>query len=400
VTEESTPPDMATTTRVSCGRPSTSRLLRIAGLGRSLGAGDRGRPRPMRGRRRESSLYYRHSTARPHGRWPPARRRPARPGSSCRRSACDAQAAPAACPPTLIKPLISRKFGTRGGWPADCNATRESQLPRLPVPRVALPPSVPSNHDLATRARAPAADTARPSSPFAACSAVAIRHRRARTAGSRARRPAAHRARQRNRGRAGDAARRDARRDRAGRGHQPRDHHHRRGRQDIEAGADSEAEAIPADTRRDGPRRSTRPRPPCSRRRPTVRRSPTLRHRPCPQRPTGGARGQPPTPVAGQRRRPRRSPAWRSPPRPRPTRSSLRAALPPLLPAAPTLPRRRRRAPCRQTKRRQPHGCRHARRQSSAGGGRDRAFRSADDTGHRSRDHGSSSPSRNRRRAG
>jgi chemotaxis protein MotD len=38
----------------------------------------------------------------------------------------------------------------------------------LPVPRVALPPSVPSNHDLATRARAPAADPARPSSPFAA----------------------------------------------------------------------------------------------------------------------------------------------------------------------------------------------------------------------------------------
>ena len=30
VTEESTPPDMATTTRVSCGRPSTSRLLSIA----------------------------------------------------------------------------------------------------------------------------------------------------------------------------------------------------------------------------------------------------------------------------------------------------------------------------------------------------------------------------------
>src|SRR4029077_9250807 len=29
VTEESTPPDMATTTRVSCGRPSRSRLLRI-----------------------------------------------------------------------------------------------------------------------------------------------------------------------------------------------------------------------------------------------------------------------------------------------------------------------------------------------------------------------------------
>ena len=29
VTEESTPPDMATTTRVSCGRPSTSRLLSI-----------------------------------------------------------------------------------------------------------------------------------------------------------------------------------------------------------------------------------------------------------------------------------------------------------------------------------------------------------------------------------
>src|SRR6266403_1196940 len=29
VTEESTPPDMATTTLVSCGRPSTSRLLSI-----------------------------------------------------------------------------------------------------------------------------------------------------------------------------------------------------------------------------------------------------------------------------------------------------------------------------------------------------------------------------------
>src|SRR3954471_16878750 len=29
VADESTPPDMATTTRVSCGRPSRSRLLRI-----------------------------------------------------------------------------------------------------------------------------------------------------------------------------------------------------------------------------------------------------------------------------------------------------------------------------------------------------------------------------------
>ena len=36
------------------------------------------------------------------------------------------------------------------------------------MPSVALPPSVPSNHDLTTRSRAPAADPGRPSSPFAA----------------------------------------------------------------------------------------------------------------------------------------------------------------------------------------------------------------------------------------
>ena len=36
------------------------------------------------------------------------------------------------------------------------------------MPSVALPPSVPSNHDLTTRSRAAAADPARPSSPFAA----------------------------------------------------------------------------------------------------------------------------------------------------------------------------------------------------------------------------------------
>src|SRR5215510_14828426 len=64
VTEESTPPDMATTTRVSRGEPSTSRLLSIAVVsGSNLCAA----PRRCRADGLRAALYYRHSRPRPHG---------------------------------------------------------------------------------------------------------------------------------------------------------------------------------------------------------------------------------------------------------------------------------------------------------------------------------------------
>src|SRR5262245_48208780 len=63
VTEESTPPDMATTTRVSCGRPSTSRLLSIGVCFQLLRPASIGSSHPEG---HLASLYYRHSTPRPH----------------------------------------------------------------------------------------------------------------------------------------------------------------------------------------------------------------------------------------------------------------------------------------------------------------------------------------------
>src|SRR4029077_1684091 len=74
VTEESTPPDMATTTRVSRGEPSRSRVLSIAVLS---GATYCAAPpdKPMGSGRAHCVTYYRHS---PTGSHPRARSAPGR----------------------------------------------------------------------------------------------------------------------------------------------------------------------------------------------------------------------------------------------------------------------------------------------------------------------------------
>src|SRR6266850_8006086 len=64
VTEESTPPDMATTTRVSCGGPSRSRLLRIVTRGQAALLPGQGAPATRPGGRRTTEMserppYYR-----------------------------------------------------------------------------------------------------------------------------------------------------------------------------------------------------------------------------------------------------------------------------------------------------------------------------------------------------
>ena len=135
---------MATTTRVSCGRPSRSRLLSIAGLGRSFGARGRGRPRLRRGRQ-ERSLYYRHSTARSHGRQPAASAVLADGPQPLPRTA--SRRAPAA----VVKPLKSRNvFRTPGRMAHRLQSTQRIRTPEGCPCRASLAPERhPSSHGLA-----------------------------------------------------------------------------------------------------------------------------------------------------------------------------------------------------------------------------------------------------------
>src|ERR1700704_5455875 len=140
VTEESTPPDMATTTLVSCGRPSRSRLLsmvqvtdatagaieRLARDQEALGA----TRSPLSGsalNRFQNSDVRRSETVKPFfniGRIPVRQSehpvlRPAR-GKSCRR----AEKGPVPAPPYFSgftpKILKNNDITVHLGWPAPC----------------------------------------------------------------------------------------------------------------------------------------------------------------------------------------------------------------------------------------------------------------------------------------
>src|SRR5262245_50520185 len=162
VTEESTPPDMATTTRVSCGRPATSRLLSTASF-----------PDVPRGRTRCSRhSYYMYSSTPPHRRpaWSDCWRR--WPGSSCRqgrrrcRPALPYRAAPEQS--SHWKATAFLRLPITPDWPADCKTSDGSNsAERSPVSRVESQSNAVASHSHSPSAHRPTTGDAKPpSSPF------------------------------------------------------------------------------------------------------------------------------------------------------------------------------------------------------------------------------------------
>ena len=154
MTEESTPPDMATTTRVSCGRPSRSRLFSMAAVRRPLEPAGKARSNPNKYRAGRAGAMRR-------CRLPPRRagqrRRRRAPGSSCRPRAGPAGPALVRAPRWhSLKPLTNIRVSylpgmARGLQPemaesfrrgARCRASR--QKPLFPSAASGLPRFAPS----------------------------------------------------------------------------------------------------------------------------------------------------------------------------------------------------------------------------------------------------------------